>query len=99
MKVLLSRGEKITGLVGRTMMFLGTSIIVPEANWDNVNKELRICDDKEKYVVLKLDRENILVYSGYMDKYNDHIHSLQVAGYDNEDIFVFLDLIGNIVKN
>lgn len=98
MNVLLSRGEKLTGLVGRSMIFLGTSIFVPETNWKDVSGNPHIYNDPNSYVVLKLHNEELLVYSSHMNIYDEDICVARKAEFEHEDMFKFLHLLATIAN-
>lgn len=98
MKATLSKGEKLTGLVGKSMIFLGTSMFVPEANWKDVSGNPHIYEDINSYVVLKLHNDELLVYSSYTDRYDDDICVAREAEFEREDMFKFLHLLATIAN-
>lgn len=98
MKVILSRGEKLTGLLGRSMIFLGTSIFVSEANWKDVSGNPHVYNDPNSYVVLKLHNDELLVYSSHTDSYDEDICVARKAEFEHEDMFKFLHLLATIVN-
>lgn len=98
MKAVLSKGEKLTGLVGRSMIFLGTSIFVPEVNWKDVSGNPHIYNDTNSYVVLKLHNDELLISSSHIDNYDDDICTARKVEFEYEDMFKFLHLLATIAN-
>lgn len=98
MKAVLSKGEKLTGLIGRSMIFLCTSIFVPEANWKDVSGNPHIYNDTNSYIVLKLHNDELLIYSSHIDNYDDDICVARELVFEHEDMFKFLHLLATIVN-
>ena len=98
MKAILSKGEKLTGLVGKSMIFLGTSMFVPEANWKDVSGNPHVYNDSNSYVVLKLHNEELLVYSSHTDNYDNDIYVAKEAEFERKDMFKFLHLLATIAN-